>query len=446
MSDQPSTAIVKSQVRQGQYGLQPQNIDEAYRVATAISKSGMCPQSLNTAEKVFVAMQTGMEAGLSAMAAVRSVVVINGLPSWKGEAALGLIRSRGTNIETGIGGEGESRFGFAKFRIGDETKEVRFSVADAKQAGLWGKGGPWTLYPNDMLVWRAVSRASKRYFSDVLMGLALAEEVADYPQDEASRAALPPPEHDPLADAILEGEVVETKAETPAPVVETKTPVQETPEKKKPGRPRTNPPPALPAPKTQDDAVRDLAARWIDTYKRGKVTQSMLERFCGVPSDQWTRDEIKKLAKAFQDLKDRVVTIDDLFEEDPPAMDDAPPMDDDAPPDFAPDDGSDGSDVLLNEPEAPRRAPRMSEADQKNLIAEFRGTVNAATALPSERQAIIAHFFTPNEMGAPGTIPTEKIQAAIDGAKKIHRALREKPDARPQSVNDWTAFMRAAIG
>jgi hypothetical protein len=53
-------------------------------------------------------------------------------------------------------------------------------VADAKAAGLWAKGGPWTQYPKRMLAMRARGFALRNAFADVLRGLVTAEEAGDY--------------------------------------------------------------------------------------------------------------------------------------------------------------------------------------------------------------------------------------------------------------------------
>lgn len=186
-------------------GIALRTMDDLGRWCMTVAKSGLAPRGLDTPEKVAVAVQTGMEAGLTPMAALRSVVVINGLPSWKGEAALALIRNAGICTippTVGVRGDGDKREGFVTFqRAGSaDPVEVTFSVADAKRAKLWGKQGPWTDYSEDMLMWRAVGRASKRYFGDVLMGLAIAEEVQDYPATAhgEARAETPPAEPDPL--------------------------------------------------------------------------------------------------------------------------------------------------------------------------------------------------------------------------------------------------------
>jgi hypothetical protein len=64
---------------------------------------------------------------------------------------------------------------------------VRFSVADAKKAGLWAKSGPWSQYPTRMLALRARGFALRNAFADALRGLVTAEEAQDYPQAEPAR-------------------------------------------------------------------------------------------------------------------------------------------------------------------------------------------------------------------------------------------------------------------
>jgi hypothetical protein len=62
---------------------------------------------------------------------------------------------------------------------------VRFSVADAKKAGLWGKSGPWSQYSSRMLTLRARGFALRNAFADALRGLITAEEAQDYQHEPA---------------------------------------------------------------------------------------------------------------------------------------------------------------------------------------------------------------------------------------------------------------------
>jgi hypothetical protein len=56
-----------------------------------------------------------------------------------------------------------------------------FSRADAENAKLWGKPGPWSQYPKKMLEWRAFGFAARKAYADRLRGIILAEEAQDIP-------------------------------------------------------------------------------------------------------------------------------------------------------------------------------------------------------------------------------------------------------------------------
>ena len=59
---------------------------------------------------------------------------------------------------------------------------AKFSVEDAKRAGLWGKN-TWASYPRRMLQHRARGFALRSAFADVLKGMISTEELQDYPDD-----------------------------------------------------------------------------------------------------------------------------------------------------------------------------------------------------------------------------------------------------------------------
>jgi len=198
-------------------GMVLKTIEDLWRLSTGIHASGMAPKSLNTKDKVAVAILTGAEAGLSPMAAVRSVYVVNGAPAWISRAARALVVNSGllkpgTKIEEGVkhgpdctmgAGQrcGDACFGYCRtWRNGDhESREHTFSVADAKRANLWKKPGPWQEYHQRMLMHRAAGFHFDDCWSDILMGLPTVDVLRDYPQ----------------AAFVREGEVLVTDATPP---------------------------------------------------------------------------------------------------------------------------------------------------------------------------------------------------------------------------------------
>jgi hypothetical protein len=172
-------------------GLAPQNFEGAYRMAQIMAASGMMPKGMERVESVLVAIQMGMEVGLSPMAAVQNIAVVNGRPTLWGDAMLGLVRGSGLllGIAETIEGEGDHMAAVCTVtRKADMGETVgRFSVADAKRASLWGKSGPWTQYPRRMLQMRARAFALRDKFPDVLRGLYAREEIEPEFRGEAQR-------------------------------------------------------------------------------------------------------------------------------------------------------------------------------------------------------------------------------------------------------------------
>ena len=94
------------------------------------------------------------------------------------------------DIEERIEGEGDLRTAICIAKRRGKTPSVqRFSVADAKRAGLWNKAGPWQSYPDRMLQMRARGFSLRDAFPDALKGLMLAEEAQDIPVDTPATAA-----------------------------------------------------------------------------------------------------------------------------------------------------------------------------------------------------------------------------------------------------------------
>lgn len=152
-----------------------------------VVRSGFAPKGMEKPESVAIAVQMGLEIGLSPMAAIQNIAVVNGRPTVWGDAALALVRSSGLleQYRQDFGGKTEEEFKAVVTvkRKGEEAIVSEFGVRDAKLAGLWKKPGPWTQFPRRMLTLRARAFALRDAFADVLKGLALTEEAQDEPKE-----------------------------------------------------------------------------------------------------------------------------------------------------------------------------------------------------------------------------------------------------------------------
>lgn len=181
----------KSEVRTGGplAALVPATLDDAFRLAKALSMSGdMVPKHFQgKPEACMAAIVRGMEVGLAPMQALSNIAVINGRPSLWGDALPALVQRAGHHVDVEIEGEGDRAVAVATLTRGDTGKVIvrRFSMADAKRAGLLGKQGPWQQYPTRMLAHRARSWAVRDGAADALMGMHVAEETQDYGPDAA---------------------------------------------------------------------------------------------------------------------------------------------------------------------------------------------------------------------------------------------------------------------
>jgi hypothetical protein len=194
----------------------PRDIDEIWRFSGMVAKSGMAPKGMERQETIAAAIMHGMEIGLQPLQAIQSIAVVNGRPCVWGDAAIGLVQGSGLleDINEGIEDQGEKMTAFCELKHKQRKSVIRrtFSVADAKEAGLWGKTGPWKQYPKRMLQMRARAWALRDGFADVLKGLQVREEVADY-----SRAPIP---IDATAQPVTAAEIMGEEPATEAPEFE----------------------------------------------------------------------------------------------------------------------------------------------------------------------------------------------------------------------------------
>ncbi len=174
--------------------LMPQTQEAKYQMAGVLCKSGLIPSGLNTAEKVFVALQWGHELGLTPMVAVNNIAVINGKPTLSADIMCAVVKRSpeyggikwiemsDTKAEceiTRILPNGEK-----------ETQRSCFTIEDAEKAGLTGKD-VWKKYRKRMLKHRCLSYGLKDMFPDLLAGLYDPEEMESVQTTTTERNVTP---------------------------------------------------------------------------------------------------------------------------------------------------------------------------------------------------------------------------------------------------------------
>ena len=213
-------------------GLSLHTFDDMLRFANVVAKTDFAPKDFRgKPESCFLAIQHGAEIGLTPMQSLQNIACINGRPAIWGDAALALVlgSSACEYVRERVEGEGDNSVAICEAKRRSQAVPVtaRFSVADAKRAGLWGKSGPWTQYPARMLQLRARGFALRDGFPDVLKGLVTTEEAMDYPVVDAEPAPVAKSEPRRLESRRIDpkpaGEVVDVHADRQAKVAAART-------------------------------------------------------------------------------------------------------------------------------------------------------------------------------------------------------------------------------
>lgn len=174
------TALAKT----SSWSIAPASMGELMQFAKLVADSELVPKDYRGKPgNVVIAIQMGSDVGLTPMQAIQAIAVINGRATLWGDTMLAVVLASPLCKDIIEMSEADIRkAGCAKCiaqRVGREDKTSTFSIDDAKTAGLWGKQGPWTTAPARMLKMRARAFALRDQFSDVLRGIASAEEQAD---------------------------------------------------------------------------------------------------------------------------------------------------------------------------------------------------------------------------------------------------------------------------
>lgn len=192
-----------------------QAAQDAYQVAVKLAETPFVPKAMQGRPfDVTAAILTGRELGLSPMAALRSINIIDGTPAITAAGLRALALAHGHRVW--IDESTETRAVVCGQRAGQaHVERVSWTMDRARKAGLASKRN-WQNYPEQMLIARATSEVVRRIAADVIVGMPHSvEELGDGPDAPpdatpaaparrtrtAQRAALPPVEAPALPPA-----------------------------------------------------------------------------------------------------------------------------------------------------------------------------------------------------------------------------------------------------
>lgn len=164
-----------------------ENFEHIQRVAKVFSESELVPQSYKgKVGNTVIALEMANRLGVSPIAVMQNLHVIQGKPSWSSTFVIAAINAskKFTKLKFLLTGEGMDRgcVAYAKEIGGDgETVEgPRVTMKMAKDEGWLDKSGSkWKTMPDLMLSYRSAAFFGRLHVPEIMMGLQTHEEVID---------------------------------------------------------------------------------------------------------------------------------------------------------------------------------------------------------------------------------------------------------------------------
>lgn len=163
-------------------------LDKLMEMSQMLSQSTIVPDTYrNRPENCFIALDMASRMGMSPLAIMQALFVIQGRPSWSGQGIASMIRANPTlknvNLEY-VGERGTASWGayVTAERVSDGRvlKGTTVTLGMAKAEGwLDKKGSKWLTMPEQMLAYRAYAFFGRVHVPELMMGLQTAEEVLD---------------------------------------------------------------------------------------------------------------------------------------------------------------------------------------------------------------------------------------------------------------------------
>jgi hypothetical protein len=161
-------------------------------VADALYKGNFAPSGCKHPSDVAMVLLTGTELGLSHAQSLRMMYMISGKPVLAADAMAAVVKrfcaQKGGGFIRVV--ENTDALCTVEYQRHDdpEVRTVTWTLDDAKRAGLLGNA-TWTKYPADMCKARALTRAARSGWPDVLGGVYDADELMNplYPDPQPVR-------------------------------------------------------------------------------------------------------------------------------------------------------------------------------------------------------------------------------------------------------------------
>lgn len=149
-------------------------------------------------DNCFVAIEVAGRMGVSPTFVMQNLYVVQGRPSWSGQACIALINGCGKfdDLEFEFfGKKGSPEYGCKVSAVrksdGKRLEGTAITMQMAQDEGWLNKGGSkWKTMPDQMLMYRAAAFFARVHCPNVLMGFQTVEELGDITPDEQPKQTI----------------------------------------------------------------------------------------------------------------------------------------------------------------------------------------------------------------------------------------------------------------
>jgi hypothetical protein len=167
--------------------------DQMARAAAMMAKTDIIPQNYRgKPENCFVAIEMASRMGVSPLMVMQNLYVVQGKPSWSGQAATAMLKNSPEfrnvkHVYTGDKGKDSWGCYVEAERVpgGEVVTGPEVTISMAKAEGWYSKtGSKWQTMPELMLAYRASAFFARVHSPELLMGMQTREEVEDVSKPE----------------------------------------------------------------------------------------------------------------------------------------------------------------------------------------------------------------------------------------------------------------------
>jgi len=152
------------------YAMQPNSIDEAWRLATMAIRASITPQ-WGRPEQAAMVMLAARERGIPAFTALQNAHVVKGKLGWSAAMLASMVITAPECEYFEIVETTKTQATVASKRRGRPERRLTYTIDEARQAGLFEKDTQWHKRPVTMLRWAAFREAARAFWPERCTGM-----------------------------------------------------------------------------------------------------------------------------------------------------------------------------------------------------------------------------------------------------------------------------------